>query len=436
MHAIGIYLDDDEWKTAQVTYDKKKFQIQLDKDVKSFYNSVLVSGLDAWEVFLRPLHLELTSMRQINAVLPFQAESLFSHPLEELVLFPILKKREKRGSQLSIFATKKDFLLQHLERLKSHELDPAVVSCTSAALFRYARHYFPEEPSLFVYHLGKKRSQCIAIEEGDLCYAHAHSIGSSHLLEAAVQSQKEIDRLLSFLSKKCPSVSKVVLTGEGEHWRTLFSKALPSPLTLLDSSEAAPYAIPIGLALDHLSQDRFSMQWRSGAFTSPSVAKKRVKFSLGYLASCVALTLLVWIAGFSLVKHKEEKLKASIGFEGKNLYQKVEEWESSLSKKKISFPFAVTAPKVSEVLTWLSTHPKLTQFEIKNFRYNLVKCAKIEAKNEGYEAKIDLEFTTNSPRLAREFHDALLSGDRLVNAKKEIKWQAQQNSYFTSFFVK
>ncbi|MBS0653899.1 MAG: hypothetical protein JSR39_10305, partial [Verrucomicrobia bacterium] len=50
-----------------------------------------------------------------------------------------------------------------------------------------------------------------------------------------------------------------------------------------------------------------------------------------------------------------------------------------------------------------------------------------------YAAKVDLELTSSTPRLAREFHDALLKGDRIVNAKKEIKWNAQQNTYWTSF---
>ena len=490
MQAIGIYLDDDEWKAAHLKSDKKKFQIQelVARDVKSFYTAwpqkkkpALISGLDAWEIFLRPLHLELKSLRQINAVLPFQIESLLPHPLEELLLFPVQNKKEKTGSQLSIFATKKALLLEHLEKLKNHDLDPIAVSCTATALFRFARRYFPDEPSLFVFHLGKKRSQCIAIEEGHLCYAHSHSLGISQLLEEAkkdlknsdslltldltalntkslpnlsslvAQWEKEIDRLLCFLAKKCPNISKIVITGDGDHffrWRELFNKALPSHLTLLSldaSQDVGRYAIPIGLALDHLSQDRFSIQWRSGDSTHPSIAKKRRTHLLTYLGSSLLLTLFTWIAGLAFVHHKEakikEQLRSSLGsqMEGKDLSQAVEDWGNSLEKKKISFPFFLSAPKVSEVLAWLSTHPKLIntseQFEVKNFRYNLIKCAHIGAKNEGYEAKVELEFTTNSPRLAREFHDALLAGDQIVNPKKEIKWQVQQNSYHTAFFL-
>jgi type IV pilus assembly protein PilM len=93
------------------------------------------------------------------------------------------------------------------------------------------------------------------------------------------------------------------------------------------------------------------------------------------------------------------------------------------------------------VLAWLSTHPALATEEggqkegidLKSLHYSLDKYPKIGDPSSPYSAHVELEFVSETPRPARDFHEALLKGDRIVNAKKEIKWQAQNQTYHTAF---
>ena len=94
------------------------------------------------------------------------------------------------------------------------------------------------------------------------------------------------------------------------------------------------------------------------------------------------------------------------------------------------------------MLAWLSTHPVLTKkeknekFSLENFNYTLVKRPEINKKKEKYQVKIELEFVTFVPKLARQFHDALITPNDFVDAKAEIKWNANHNHYKTSFYLK
>ena len=50
--------------------------------------------------------------------------------------------------------------------------------------------------------------------------------------------------------------------------------------------------------------------------------------------------------------------------------------------------------------------------------------------------KVELEFSTATPKLAREFHDALIAPNQIVDPKGEVKWSSNRGKYRTSFFLK
>lgn len=113
-----------------------------------------------------------------------------------------------------------------------------------------------------------------------------------------------------------------------------------------------------------------------------------------------------------------------------------------------TYPLFPQTPLVSDVLAWITTHPTLAcaseakegeecpPFIIDIFQYGMVKRPELNKKNEKYQVKIDLEFSTSSPRLAREFHDALITPNDFVDPKGEIKWNATKGKYRTSFYLK
>ncbi|HSW87255.1 MAG TPA: hypothetical protein VLG49_07150 [Rhabdochlamydiaceae bacterium] len=283
------------------------------------------------------------------------------------------------------------------------------------------------------------------------------------------QFQKDLDRIVSFLKKKNPSdhCPEFLFTGNLSAFLNLIpflerhlgpSCHLADTYKEYDLSHLQSYAIPIGLCLDAFFQDQQSVQFRRGPFTPIRLRKKRFKQAAAYLMLCCALTALTWISTHVLLDHKEIALreelrtyleaygggiKTELGKEG--LEQDIADWEKSLLKQKRPFPYCPSTPQVSDVLAWLSSHPNLNvkgsgpgteKIEIKQVHYSLVKYPKIGEAIDPYQAKVDLEFSSESPRLAREFHDALMAGDSMVNPQSEITWNVHQNTYRTSFFLK
>jgi type IV pilus assembly protein PilM len=111
------------------------------------------------------------------------------------------------------------------------------------------------------------------------------------------------------------------------------------------------------------------------------------------------------------------------------------------------YPLLPNTPRVSDVLAWLSTHTNvvgkdektealLPIIQLENFSYVMVKRPDQTKKQEKYQVKVEIEFTSPTPKQAREFHDALIAPNPLVDPKGEVKWTANKGKYRASFFLK
>ena len=453
MYYLALHADQREWKMALIEKDKKNFKIlELDTsivkllDILSQKNPcILVTGIDSWDIFLREFSFKLRFKREILSVLPFQIESQLPHPLNELILLPIFHKKKDAATSVSLFALRKERLKKHLESFHHLKVDPDVVSSIPSALSRFAVHYFPDHSSLIVFHLGLEKSSYIAISEGNIILSQTQNFGV--LSDSLDAFEKDLERHCVYLKKKCPAISKILITGEagaGLPVTEMLSKVFGAHFSLLKFSKGheklKKHAIPLGLCLDAFKQDKQSIQFRVGPFVSEKKIQKRTKWIKNYLAACLGLLLITSVGGQFYLKKKENlltSLLSSVYPEAKNhsMDDAIFKFESSLSKDKSSFPYAVNVPKVSDVLAWLGDHPKLAGAQITHLHYLLVKYPKLESPFSPYQAHVELSFKTDSSRMAREFHDALLKGDGIVNAKQEIKWNADQNNYHTSFYL-
>lgn len=246
------------------------------------------------------------------------------------------------------------------------------------------------------------------------------------------------------------------------------------------------FSIPIGLGLSAQPKDNLapslSINFRREEFTYANPWKRFKKPLLTYAALCLGVACSLYFFGSSYLKLKENELKSKFlellsftqrpydtfealyeqkypftkrgdtlvpitDLNAQDISNRIDFLETSLKSTPDSFPLLPNVPRVSDVLVWLSTHPKLVcsensgpgdclPFTIDVFNYALVKRPEINKKNEKYQVKIDLEFSTSSPRLAREFHDALITSNDFVDPKGEIKWTATKGKYRTSFFLK
>lgn len=452
-HYIAFHLDGKKLKLAHIQGDKKNFNLlktdSLEAAVKPLYienqkkSYTLVTGIDSWNLFLREFSFNLRFKREILSILPFQMESQFPYPLDQLILAPIFHKKKESTTAVSLFAVTKEHLSEHLQYFQnSLGIDPDIVSSIPNALFRFATHFFPNHPSIIVYHLGLEKSSYIAISDGKILLSQTQNFGA---LSSQLDSfEKDLERVCSYIKKKCPpSITELVLAGEDHGHLPFLSKIFSHYFTLLESKEMA--AIPIGLCLDALQQDHKSMQFRAGSFISEKRAQKRAARIKTFLVASACLFFIIFTSGHFLIKKKEKQIFSTLNTvydcpDEDSLETALTQLESSLSKNKTTpFSFSLTVPKVSDLLVWLSSHPKLKSAEgeaqILGLRYQLMKYPQLESPSIPYEARVELEFSTASPRLAREFHEALMKGDSFINAKKEIEWNSNQDHYRTSFYL-
>ena len=106
-------------------------------------------------------------------------------------------------------------------------------------------------------------------------------------------------------------------------------------------------------------------------------------------------------------------------------------------EEKIIFPLPL-APKISSFILWLSKNSffRKANAKITYFNYRLVEYPSLKNSKKRYVARVALEFETENHALIREFHESLCNGGEMVDGKKEISWDVEENLYKASFFLK
>ena len=488
MFWIGLHLDGSVAKWAKVYREKKKFRIELlrtsvltEESSLSFPQSGLeessckiISGLDTSEILLREIQLKIQDKRKILKSLPFQLETQLPCPPEEAVVsIQISPGDVPKSSKISFYAAKSSVLTNHIERLVKKGAEPDQTSCTPAALWRFAKYFFPDISDTLLLHIGPKTSTAIGILHQKPIASYSFSLGSESfsataenrplLEQLSLQTKKELDRLLAFFQKKNKDAChSIILTGNFASFPPLkdLIKDYLSPsmgvheCESIDSYDATTlecYAIPIGLAFDGLSSDGLSTEFRQKMFVSPSTQKKSIKAFLTFALACFVLTCTSSLLSNMYLKQKKRNLieTAQNFFPLQNkaihtledLDQGLSSIELSLKKDKVPYSLSLPLPNVSEVLAWLSTHPLLSssessEIDIKAVKYNLLKYPKLTAISTPYLAKVDLEIEIPSHQMAKEFREALQKEGSIADSRKEISWQVKGSTYFVSFFLK
>lgn len=307
--------------------------------------------------------------------------------------------------------------------------------------------------------------------------------------------QMEIHRTLYALSKQLEEPHSILFTGEGTRMQglthylaqklekqiELFS--FPPSFSALPSNDLLFFAAPIGIALGGLSKSLNinDFRQREWVFSKPW---KRYRYPLIlYALSVFALAVAFYFFGNSYLAYREDLVRAEYvhllgamrksyeGFEQaykvkfpqegedeqlldpKNLSQEEITSRITLLEKEIQgtpdmFPLFPNLPKVSDLLAWLANHPQVAPqispegkiekegLKIESLNYTVVKRPEQSRKQERYQIKVDLEFSSPTPKHAREFHDALITPNEFVDPKNEVKWTTGQGKYRTSFFLK
>lgn len=456
--------------------------------------NLIISSFPAQDLLVRRLRVKLTRQKDIDEAFSFQAEPLLPFPIEQAVLDKIVAEKEERGVLLTLFAAKKERVQNHLQFLQELKLDPEVVTVEPLALTAFVAACTNDRSVHFIIALQNSCTICIVAKAGKIIASHTINQGVDSEISSNLEKRDELTRAIqwNYLSlvketriKETPSLC---LIGEGatildleEHLRKTLE--IPSlSLTSFDPNypleELQPYANAIGTALTGFAkfEDKINLRKEDLSYTTPW--KRFKKPLMLYAGLSLFLSFALFMFGMSYYHYKENQLKRQFisllsliqkpytefeklyelkshsnqdqlpitALTASEINERIDFLEKELRSMPDTFPLLPNTPRVSDVLAWLSTHPALKcqeevgaqcpPFLIDSFNYTFVKRPELNKKNEKYQVKVDLEFSTSSPRIAREFHDALIAPNDFIDPKGEIKWNATRGKYRTSFYLK
>jgi type IV pilus assembly protein PilM len=459
---------------------------------------IISTGLHTNEVLIRPLDVKLTKESEIESVLPFQAETILPYPTENALLSSVKLSQTADSTLLTLIAARKDHLVKLLSQLDHLEINPEDISCIPTALtaFTYEFGDHKDPRAIFTIYIGESETTCILSKEGRLIGAHAVPFQSSQLAsnEGKENLKLELMRCIYALAKlnKNQSLTEVILTGTSPallDFGNLLTSGLKIPVRTppatgsFSSQQLQEYAPAIGYALSVLPGSQQNVNFRQQEFAYPQPWKKLKKPIILYgIASLLAASLLL-VFGNSWIGYKEDNVRTEFVDLLKTLDKPYPEFENAYLKKNglppetesqvtpiksLSmsdlegrvqaleteiqatpdiFPLQPNTPRVSDLLAWLGMHPNVVKptdgkkpaaplIEFETITYSMVKRPQQGKKNEKYQVKVDLEFSAPTPKIAREFHDALMAPNDYVDPKGEIKWSAGKDSYRASFYLK
>lgn len=317
------------------------------------------------------------------------------------------------------------------------------------------------------------------------------------LKEAVEILRLDLTRTIFGLAKqaKGQDVGEILITGEGSTLTDL-TNVLCRPLnkTLLvpqekpgfdmHPQELQKFALPIGAAMSALPKSQEQINFRQQEFAYPAPWKRLKKPVTIYLFLCLGIAVSLILFGKAYLSYQEAELKRQYldllnvmnkpysefekQFAVKNpsgrdlgtgevlsiesmtqdeIKSRLNFLEKELQSMPQSYPLQPNMPQVSDVLAWIATHPTVVPkapsgeknppaLQIENFTYTMLKRPELAKKQEKFQVKVEIEFSSPTPKMAREFHDALIAPNDIVDPKGEVKWSSNRDKYRTSFYLK
>lgn len=466
---------------------------------KEWGKAKIATGLAAKDFILRIVPVQGAKPTLLAEAATFQAEATSHFPAQEVLAVPIYRKKGKNAGEVALFTIPKERLKNHLEEYQLYGIDPDTLSTYPSALCRFVQWKMPSLKEAVLVDLGSSAWTCVWMQEGELKKTYSIEGGTDSLLEAFAEDRKkqsisqeiegaakQID-LLHLKSQLNPCLSEKVLRLRQELAKVIcaFQKGAPSkpilftgqvdafahlPSYLLEavaeeieaecktpySLEERKAAISIGLALE--GAQKHPLQLRQQEFFPEKIWRRLGLFGIGslLLSLLLSLSLCAWSLHWSqsrksqMVQTLQTSLEQVDPFLAQKLFQEgfseeeaLDRWFQAVQTHSRESPYLVKAPKVAQVLSWLSTHPILQELQkakdplqLRDFQYHLVQFPHIGSLKEPYLAKVELEFQVQEPLHARKFHEALLQGDAFVDPRLEMTWEVLSDSYRASFFLK
>ena len=423
------------------------------------------TGIEGEDLFIRHFVTPLTHPKALQKTLPFQLETLIPYPLDEVVIRPIydIKKKE---TDITFFAVLKRKLHDHIFYFQEKGVDSEWICPIPMALARFAHFVSPHQEKLIIFHIGKEKMELISVQKEKILNHVTVHMGSQDLdcsnrSAMIIKLKQEIDRVLCFLVNKeeDQGCRKVLFCGEeGQEIGDILTEEFPLIVPMMikehgnfDRETLCTYAISIGLAIDPLKNDSLSVQLRQEGFISKKThSSMKKKILCGGILSCLLFVLI--FVGFSIVYHLQEvnlidSIKQNVssyqkdlpvltqGVEGNSLDEILSILHLKLLSSKGEDIMFSPSPLVTNFLNFIDSHPRLEDVEVKTIDYKLKSYPSFCNPQDQYHPKVLLSFVTKEAKKAREFHDAILNDQKVVDKSKEIEWKRNGDEYEITFFL-
>lgn len=467
-----------------------------EEDVKPLYidHPVFVTAIGGRELLVRQLHLTVTKKKDIDASLAFQAEPLLPYPVEQALLAYDIASTSDTGADLTLFAVRREDLEKKLADWRETGFEPEIVSPLPSALAFFGRTFAEGSNTYLIVHLQAGVLTTLLIVDKKLQASFSVQGTQDYTLDRLKQ---EIAKIAFALAKECSrgQIEGVIITGDGVSEKG-FAEAIASHISLpllnckyppkiseINEREALIFAAPIGLAMSALAGKHEAIDFRHGDLAYPH-PWKRLKTPVAlYFIAILLLAFAIHFYGKEVLDNKKSEARQHYVDLLAAMNKSAEEFEAAFRQKNPSFakereglplevssltmaeleerllflqkefqssadsfPLFANVPRVSDVLAWLSTHSAVvstdeqgnreTKLNIESFNYTMVKRPALGKKQDKYQVKVDIELSAETPKLAREFHDALIAPNDMVDPKAEVKWGSNRGFYRTSFFLK
>ncbi|MBU6446114.1 MAG: hypothetical protein KGQ49_01795 [Verrucomicrobia bacterium] len=448
------------------------------------FKGKVVSGLSPKDFLVRSVDVKIANQKHMEKAIAFQSEALSHFKEEEVLIVPWIAKREKGKAEALLFTVPRAEMKSHLATLEQLGIDPDVVSATPSALCHFFRWKFPKLTDAFLIDLGSQEVSCVLMEKGMLKKAHAIPAGVEDLLQALYEDRKrillkseiegaakQIDLLLLksqlnphlsneihalkqeiakiFHSFTRDALRPILFTGRSDafiHLKEFLIDSLNEEWSL--TVEEQKSAVSLGLCIEQAQNG--ALQLRKEEFFPRKNWVRMGRTALLLLGCSLLLSIALAVFGMQFAQTGKEEMLRAIKtplrhtlLTEQSSETPIDQWIDAIEKSNQEYVYLSQAPKVTEVLAWLSAHPLLEELklegdpiDLQEIRVQLVKYPTLRSPNDPYLEKVELEFRFQSMMTARRFHEALREGDDKVNPNLEISWDVLQDGYRTSFYLK